>query len=121
MTTHATPVPKNLGTMAPAWPITLDDVQRARERMARFLAPTPLRGYPQLDALMAPGTSLHIKHEHHQPTCSFKVRNGLSFLTGLNADERARGVVAASTGNHGQGIAYGASLLGVRSSICVLV
>src|SRR5688572_33020636 len=107
--------------MAPAWPITLDDVQRARERIGRYLTPTPLRGYPQLDALMAAGTSLLIKHENHQPTGSFKARNGLSFVTGLSADERARGVVAASTGNHGQGIAYGASLLGVRATICVPV
>src|SRR5687768_2900595 len=107
--------------MAPAWPITLDDVQKARDRIARFLAPTPLRGYPQLDALMAAGTSLLIKHENHQPTCSFKVRNGLSFVTGLDAAERERGVVAASTGNHGQGVAYAASLLGVRATICVPV
>lgn len=60
--------------MAPAWPITLDDVQRARERIVRYLTPTPLRGYPQLDALMAAGTSLLIKHENHQPTGSFKAR-----------------------------------------------
>ena len=121
MTTQATPVPTSIGTMAPAWPITLDDIQRARERIARYLTPTPLRGYPQLDALMAAGTALLVKHEHHQPTGSFKVRNGLSFVTGLSADERARGVVAASTGNHGQGIAYGASLLGMRATICVPV
>ena len=121
MTTQVTPVPKSFGTMAPAWPITLDDAQRARERILRYLTPTPLRGYPQLDALMAAGTSLLIKHENHQPTGSFKARNGLSFVTGLSAEERARGVVAASTGNHGQGIAYGASLLGVRATICVPV
>src|SRR5688572_10924268 len=121
MTTQTTPVPKPFGTMAPAWPITLDDVGHARTRIAPFLTPTPLRGYPQLDALMATGTSLLIKHENHQPTGSFKARNGLSFVTGLSADERARGVVAASTGNHGQGIAYGASLLGVRAAICVPV
>jgi threonine dehydratase len=60
-----------------------------------------------------------VKHENHQPTCSFKVRNGLSLMTALDAEERRRGVVAASTGNHGQGVAYGASLLGVDATICV--
>ena len=107
--------------MAPAWPITFDEVLRARERLAPYLTPTPLRHYPLLDALMGGDTRLLIKHENHQPTCSFKVRNGLSFITALSAEQRARGVVAASTGNHGQGIAYAASLLGVRATICVPV
>jgi threonine dehydratase len=107
--------------MSPAWPITFDDVLRARARLAPYLTPTPLRHYPLLDELMGGGTSLLIKHENHQPTCSFKVRNGLSFITALTAGERQRGVVAASTGNHGQGIAYAASLLGVRATICVPV
>jgi len=60
-----------------------------------------------------------VKHENHQPTNSFKIRNGLSFMTALSEAERRRGVVAASTGNHGQGIAYGAGLLGVNAIICV--
>jgi threonine dehydratase len=99
------------------WPITFSDVARARERVARYLTPTPCRAYPLLDA--ATELSVFVKHENHQPTGSFKVRNGLSFMTGLTADERRRGVVAASTGNHGQGIAYGAALLGVSAVICV--
>jgi threonine dehydratase len=110
-----------LDAMSPPWPITFDDVLQARARLAPYLTPTPLRRYPLLDELMGGGTSLLIKHENHQPTCSFKVRNGLSFVTGLAADERERGVVAASTGNHGQGIAYAASLHGVRATICVPV
>lgn len=106
---------------APAWPITFEDVERTRERLSPYLLPTPLRHYPLLDALMPAGTSLLVKHENHQPTCSFKVRNGLAVVTGMSDDERERGVVAASTGNHGQGIAYAASLLGVRATICVPV
>jgi threonine dehydratase len=106
-------------TMAPAWPISFDDVLAARERLAPYLAVTPLRHYPQLDELMGNGASLLAKHENHQPICTFKVRNGLSFVTGMTGEERARGVVAASTGNHGQGIAYGAHLLDVRATICV--
>jgi threonine dehydratase len=105
--------------MSPAWPITFDDVRQARARLTPYLSPTPLRSYPLLDELFGSGTTLLIKHENHQPTCSFKVRNGLAFITGLTSDERARGVVAASTGNHGQGVAYAASLHGVRATICV--
>jgi threonine dehydratase len=107
--------------MSPPWPITFADVQAAQERLAPFLTPTALRHYPLLDELIGGGTSLLIKHENHQPTGSFKVRNGLSFVTALDTDERERGVVAASTGNHGQGVAYAASLLSVRATICVPV
>lgn len=106
---------------APAWPITFDDVERARERLAPYLVPTPVRHYPLLDAMLPRGTSLLAKHENHQPTCSFKVRNGLSVVTDMTVEERERGVVAASTGNHGQGIAYAASLLGAKATICVPV
>ena len=121
MTPAAQLEPLNLEDRASAWPITFDDVLAARERLAPYLVPTPMRHYPLLDELMGGGTTLHIKHENHQPTCSFKVRNGLSFVTGLTPEERARGVVAASTGNHGQGIAYAAHLLDVRATICVPV
>lgn len=106
------------GMHAP-WPITIEDVERARERLAPYLTPTPLRHYPLLDALLPKGTSLLIKHENYQPTCSFKVRNGLSVITALSQEERDRGVVAASTGNHGQGVAYASHLLGVNATICV--
>src|SRR4051812_1522807 len=86
--------------MAAAWPIAFDDVIATRERLAPFLTPTPLRHYPLIDEFVGGSTSLAIKHENHQPTGSFKVRNGLSVVTALAPEERARGVVAASTGNH---------------------
>jgi threonine dehydratase len=121
MTSPATSSTARDDVMSPPWPISFQDVLDARERLAPFLLPTPLRHYPLLDEFVGGGTSLLIKHENHQPTCSFKVRNGLSFITALSQDERARGVVAASTGNHGQGVAYAASLLGVRATICVPV
>jgi threonine dehydratase len=107
--------------MAPPWPISFDEVLQARERLAPYLTPTPLRHYPLLDAHVGTGISLLVKHENHQPTCSFKVRNGLSFVTGMTGDERKRGIVTASTGNHGQGIAYASSLLDVKATICVPV
>ena len=98
-------------------PIGFADVEHARERIEPHLAPTAFRRYPLLDD--ATGLALFVKHENHQPTGSFKVRNGLSFMTALSPDERARGVVAASTGNHGQGIAYGASMVGASAVVCV--
>jgi threonine dehydratase len=101
------------------WPITLTDIESARERISPYLSPTPLRRYPQLSALVGAGIDVFVKHENHQPTNSFKIRNGLSFMTALTDDERRRGVVAASTGNHGQGIAYGGTLLGVDTVVCV--
>lgn len=103
------------------WPITIDDVVAAQERLVPHLAATPLRSYPPLDAVVGHGVSVAVKHENHQPTNAFKIRNGLSFMTALTADERARGVVAASTGNHGQGVAYGAVLVGTSATICVPV
>ena len=106
-------------TLATNWPITFEDVERARERLAPYLTSTPLRRHPLLDEGV--GLNLLVKHENHQPTGSFKARNGLSFMTALTGAERKRGVVAASTGNHGQGIAYGATLVGSSAVICVPV
>src|SRR5215207_5348055 len=99
-------------------PITIDDVNAARERLAPFLLPTPLRDYPTLD-LAIPGLELLVKHENLQPTGSFKVRNGLSSITALDERQRARGVVGATTGNHGLGLAYAGRQLGVAVTICV--
>ncbi|HEY4129242.1 MAG TPA: pyridoxal-phosphate dependent enzyme, partial [Gemmatimonadaceae bacterium] len=106
-------------SLADALPITIADIDAARARIAPYLTPTPLREYPQLSEIAGAGMRVFVKHENHQPTNSFKIRNGLSFMTSLNADERTRGVVAASTGNHGQGIAYGGKLFGVATTICV--
>jgi len=100
-------------------PITLDDVLAARERISPYLTPTPFREYTRLSAIAGGDMRVFVKHENHQPTNSFKIRNGLSFMTALDAAERKHGVVAASTGNHGQGVAYGARLLGARATICV--
>ena len=60
-----------------------------------------------------------VKHENHQPVGAFKVRGGVNLVSQLTADERRRGVIAASTGNHGQSVAYAADLFGVRAVICV--
>jgi threonine dehydratase len=108
-------------TVATDWPITFDDVRAAHARIRSYLPPTPLRPYPRLGELVGGDISIFVKHENHQPTNSFKIRNGLSFMTSLTADERRRGVVGASTGNHGQGLAFGGQLLGIETTICVPV
>jgi threonine dehydratase len=96
---------------------TLADVLEARLRIAPHLRPTPLYRYAALDDLL--GAEVHVKHENHQPIGAFKVRGGVNLVAQLDADERAIGVVTASTGNHGQSIAFAARLFGVRATICV--
>jgi threonine dehydratase len=95
----------------------LADVLAARQRIAPYLRPTPLYRYPSLDAMT--GAGLWVKHENHQPVGAFKVRGGVNLVSQLSADERRRGVIAASTGNHGQSVAYAADLFGVRAVICM--
>ena len=95
----------------------LADVLAARQRIAPYLRPTPLYRYPALDTMT--GAGLWVKHENHQPVGAFKVRGGVNLVSQLSADERRRGVIAASTGNHGQSVAYAADLFGVRAVICV--
>src|SRR6266567_154874 len=95
----------------------LADVLTARQRIAPYLRPTSLYRYPALDAMT--GAQLWVKHENHQPVGAFKVRGGVNLVSQLTADERRRGVITASTGNHGQSVAYAANLFGVRAIICV--
>jgi len=99
------------------WPIRWDDVVAARARLAPHLSATPLRRYPELDEEL--GVRVLVKHENHLPTNAFKARNTLSFLTALAPEQRARGVVAATRGNHGAGLAWSGARLGVPVVICV--
>lgn len=100
-------------------PITFADVLAAAERLRPHLTPTPFRHYPLLDELVGHGIRVWVKHENQQPTNSFKIRNGLNAILGRTAAERGRGVIGASTGNHGQGIAFAGRLTGTPVTICV--
>src|SRR5689334_13503162 len=95
------------------WPVTIGDVLDARERIRDRLPPTPLRRYPPLEEAVGYGIRVFVKHENHQPTQAFKARNALAALTALGEEERKRGVVGASRGNHGQGLAWAGQLLGI--------
>jgi threonine dehydratase len=103
------------------WPITMRDVFTARQRLRNYLEPTPLRNYSTLDAAVGAGIRVFVKHENVNPTGSFKARNGLSAMMSLTPDEKKRGVVAATRGNHGQALAWAGSLLRVPVHICVPV
>ena len=101
------------------WPITFEEVTGAAERIRPHLPPSPLRSYPTLDEAVGHGIHVLVKHENLQPTGAFKVRNGLAAISALSPEERRRGVVGASTGNHGQGLAYAGAQMGVAVTICV--
>jgi threonine dehydratase len=96
---------------------TLSDVRAARERIAPHLPQTPLYQYGALSDLV--GTEVFVKHENHLPIGAFKVRGGVNLVSQLSEDERRSGVVTASTGNHGQSIAFAAGRFGVRAIVCV--
>jgi threonine dehydratase len=96
---------------------TLADVLEARRRISPHLSRTPLYRYPHLDDVV--GAEVFVKHENHQPVGAFKVRGGVNLVSQLSAEERRRGVIAASTGNHGQSIAYAARIFGVSATISV--
>ncbi len=85
--------------------------------IARYLPRTPLVHYPALDKIC--GARILVKHENQQMTGAFKVRGGINLVSQLSADQRAHGIISASTGNHGQSIAYAAKLFDARAVIVV--
>ena len=96
--------------------VTLADVRAARERIVKEIIRTPVV-FSEAASRRA-GGPVHLKLENLQRTGTFKVRGALSKVTSVTPEERQRGMVCASSGNHGLGVAYAASLLGVR---CVVV
>ncbi|HEX3049221.1 MAG TPA: threonine/serine dehydratase [Aggregatilineaceae bacterium] len=96
---------------------TFHDVVKAKHRIAPYLARTPLHTYPAINSLI--GTDVYIKHENYQPVGAFKVRGGINLVSQMTADERACGLITASTGNHGQSVAYAGRLFGVKVQIVV--
>jgi threonine dehydratase len=95
--------------------VSLEAIQAARERIAGRVLVTPTLPSASLSDLV--GASVFCKYESLQLTGSFKVRGAFNHILSLDDDQRARGVIAASAGNHAQGVAYAASSLGVRSTI----
>lgn len=98
-------------------PPTLDDIRAAREHVYAAMAPSPLLRHPRLADHL--GADVWVKHENHNPTGAFKVRGGLNLLARLPAEDRRRGVISATTGNHGQSIAFAAERAGVPCTLAV--
>lgn len=95
---------------------TYNDVLAAAPVVRRYLKPTPLYEWSALSNLL--GCRFFLKHENHTPTTAFKVRGGIHLVSKLSPEEKQRGIIGCTTGNHGQSLAYAAKLFGVR---CVLV
>lgn len=93
--------------------VTLEEIRHAAAHIEGVTCRTPLVRYP----LAGEDTSLLIKPESLQPTGAFKLRGAVAALAALSADERARGVVTHSSGNHAQALAYAARLMGVPAVI----
>lgn len=96
---------------------TLEDIKAARGPVYQYLKPTLLYSYPGLNGLL--GTETWIKHENHQPVGSFKIRGGLNLAANLSDSEKVAGLYTASTGNHGQSIAFAARAYGLKAVIAV--
>lgn len=102
-----------------AWPITIVDVLQARKRIREQLPRTPLRRYAPLDEAVGYGIRVSVKHENHQPIQAFKARNAMAALTALGDEEKKRGVVGATRGNHGAALAWAGQILKIPVTVCV--
>ena len=112
---HGRPMEGNGDKGTTVWRPTLQDVIGASRRTAPHVTRTPLHRYLSLDRLL--DAEVYVKHENHQRLGAFKVRGGVNLISQLSDDEKRRGVTAASTGNHGQSIAYAAGIFGVEAAI----
>ena len=100
-------------------PLTFADIEAARRVVAGHVLRTPMLPAPRLSALT--GAEVFVKYENLQVTNSFKERGARAKLASLLADERARGVIAMSAGNHAQAVAYHAAGLGIAATIVMPV
>jgi threonine dehydratase len=96
-------------------PLTLADIQDAKQLIHHYLQPTPLLLNSWLSEAL--GCEVHLKLENMQPIGSFKIRGALYKISRLSPEEKKRGVIAASAGNHAQGVAWGSRQLGVKALI----
>ena len=93
------------------------DVLKAKKRISPYLNKTPLLEYPGLSKVL--GFHAYIKHENMQPTGAFKIRGGINLISQLSSEDKEKGVITASSGNHGQSIALASQMFGVKATICV--
>ena len=97
---------------------TLSEIEAAKALIRQHIRETPTYRWPLLEAGL--GCELWLKHENHSPVGAFKIRGGLVYMDELKRQQpEVRGVIAATTGNHGQSIAFAARLNGLRAVIVV--
>jgi threonine dehydratase len=96
-------------------PVSLEDVLAAQDLLRAIIGPTPLEFSQALSDRV--GGDVHLKCENLQRAGSFKIRGAYTRMAALSEDQKALGVVAASAGNHAQGVALAAKLLGIRSTV----
>ncbi|MCA0292106.1 MAG: threonine ammonia-lyase [Actinobacteria bacterium] len=101
--------------MASVPTVTLDDIRAARETIGELIRPTPLEFSRAVSEKV--GTDVYLKCENLQRAGSFKIRGAYTRLARLSEEEKERGVVAASAGNHAQGVALAATTLGIKSKV----
>lgn len=101
----------------PTYRPTLSDIRSAHKRIEKYVTRTPLHRYRTLENFI--DAELYIKHENHQPLGAFKMRGGINHLIKMSLDQKKKGVVTASSGNHGQSIAYAAKLHDIKAVIIV--
>ncbi|MHA2251528.1 MAG: threonine ammonia-lyase, partial [Candidatus Kariarchaeaceae archaeon] len=94
-----------------------NDVLQAKQRIQNYLLKTPMYSYSGINELI--GTEVFIKHENYQPINAFKVRGGINLVSQLSEEDKKKGVIAASTGNHGQSVAYAGKVFGVKVIVVV--
>lgn len=99
--------------------VQLSDIEAARDFLAGSITRTPVRKCPP--SFQVPGTELYFKNENQQLTGSFKIRGALNKMNSLTHEEKSHGVVASSAGNHAQGVAYAAQVMGVSAHIVMPV
>ena len=97
--------------------ISLKEIIRARTVIYRYLKPTPLIHYQPLSEIT--GFQAYIKHENHNPTGAFKLRGGLNLIASLPQEEKERGVITATRGNHGQSVAMASRIFDIPCTILV--
>ncbi|MCM0604936.1 MAG: threonine ammonia-lyase [Xanthomonadaceae bacterium] len=101
--------------MKKTWDVSLTDIQAAKQELSHFIQHTPLLYNSWLSEEY--GCEIYLKLENMQPIGSFKIRGATYKIASLTKEEKKRGVIAASAGNHAQGVAWGAQKLGVKATI----
>jgi threonine dehydratase len=109
------PLPRSEAHTALSMPVSFADVEAARDTIRRYVFETPCAYSERLSKIA--GCKLHLKLENLQMTASYKERGAMNKILNLSAAERAAGVIAASAGNHAQGVAYAAQRNGIKATI----